>query len=316
MSNINKTIQNKTAYITGGNFGIGEATSKYLASTGLNVIIFGRSSENGKRVEEEINKLEGGRALFVQGDVTSEEDQRKALEEGEKKFGAIHYVFANAGVIVNTGGIFDTPLNDWKKVFEVNFFGSLITFQQIGPYFKKNGGGVIVFNSSVGGVLPRSFLIEQGGFESYSLTKTTIDGLVKLATSLDKSNNIKAYSVNPTAYKSGLTNTSGISQDIIAQNYNILIKKLGNPNDLGKVIEHLFDGTTKYLSGTGILCENEYTWSTQYFYNKYLTEENLDLNELINEYLSDSRGEKLSKENIVRVHNQIKEINEKSQNKN
>eukprot|EP01091_Cochliopodium_minus_P009632 TRINITY_DN240_c0_g1_i3.p1 TRINITY_DN240_c0_g1~~TRINITY_DN240_c0_g1_i3.p1 ORF type:complete len:331 (-),score=134.40 TRINITY_DN240_c0_g1_i3:11-1003(-) len=321
MSNINETLKSKTVFVTGATSGIGEATAKYLASVGANIIIFGRSEENGKRVENEINKLGVGKAFFVKGDVTSEEDQRRALEQGEKEFGAIHYAFSNAGANNTKENLIDVPLKVFKELFDINVFGGLITLQQVAPYFKKNGGGTIVFNSSLAGLFPRFLCKEANPFGVYAITKTSMDGLVKVATSLEKSHNIKAFSVNPSVYESGMTTDEkaqdifGMKSDQIASLFNLVFKKVGNPRDIGRVVEHLFDGTTKYLSGQGIFVENDYSFESQFFYDNYSTDQLFDPKKLLHNHIRDSRGEKLNEKQFQDVFEKINQITEENNKK-
>eukprot|EP01091_Cochliopodium_minus_P011256 TRINITY_DN3141_c0_g2_i1.p1 TRINITY_DN3141_c0_g2~~TRINITY_DN3141_c0_g2_i1.p1 ORF type:complete len:321 (+),score=106.03 TRINITY_DN3141_c0_g2_i1:43-1005(+) len=314
MSNINQKLKNKTVFITGGNNGIGEGSSKYLASVGLNVIIFGRNKENGLRVEKEINELKVGKALFIQGDVTSEEDQRKALEEGEKIFGSIDFVFANAGIAGKFSDLLTDTISDYKNMFETNFFGAVITLQQATPFLKKNGG-VVVFNSSIGSLMSRTQNIHMPIFQTYRMTKYALDGFIKISTSLEKSHNIKVFGVNPSTFVSGMTTQiPNKTVEELAQ-FNTLIKRPGYGISIGKVLEPLFDGTTKYVVGSSIVCETEYTVDAQFFHENYFRE-TLDTKDLLYNHLRDSRGDKLPQEKLEELEKEINILNEKFKNGN
>ena len=105
-----KIFENKTVLITGGTSGIGKATALAFAKEGANVLISGRRVARGEELAKEITSA-GGSALFVQTDVTREEDIVALIEKTVETFGALHIAFNNAGA-EGRFGLLTTPVHE------------------------------------------------------------------------------------------------------------------------------------------------------------------------------------------------------------
>ena len=118
---MNGRLQDKIAIITGAGAGIGEATAKKFVQEGAKVIIAEINSENGIKVADEINN-NGGKAYFIETDVTSSSSVKSMVEKTVSIFGSPEILINNAGIVV-----FDDPLKlsdeDWKKCFSVDLDG-------------------------------------------------------------------------------------------------------------------------------------------------------------------------------------------------
>jgi NAD(P)-dependent dehydrogenase (short-subunit alcohol dehydrogenase family) len=91
------TFTGKVALVTGGTSGIGKETAIQLAQAGAKVVLAGRRLEEGKSVAEEINST-GGEAIFVQTDVTKEDQVKHLVDETLRHFGRLDIAFNNAGI--------------------------------------------------------------------------------------------------------------------------------------------------------------------------------------------------------------------------
>ena len=87
----------KTVIITGSGGGIGEGYAKACANKGMNVIIAELNSEAGNRVADEINK-DGGKALFIQTDVSDESSAKACADQTVETFGEINFLVNNAAI--------------------------------------------------------------------------------------------------------------------------------------------------------------------------------------------------------------------------
>ena len=93
-----KKLQGQVAWISGGTKGIGEGTARLFAQEGAAVAIIGRNEKDGKRVVDEIAN-NGGKALFIQCDVTKAEDVCKAIDLTVQTFGGLQILINNAGIV-------------------------------------------------------------------------------------------------------------------------------------------------------------------------------------------------------------------------
>lgn len=137
-------LKGKIAIITGAGAGIGEASAYLFAKEGAKVCC-NSLSESALKVANKI-KADGGDAIFVQADVSIEEEAKKIIDITIETWGKIDVLFNNAGIVV--GGTIDTTTTeDWDKCMAINVRGIYMVSKFAVPYLKKTQG-VIVNNSS------------------------------------------------------------------------------------------------------------------------------------------------------------------------
>jgi NAD(P)-dependent dehydrogenase (short-subunit alcohol dehydrogenase family) len=129
-----------TVWITGGGSGIGKALALSFATDGWDVVISGR---NHKRLQEVCNLSPQIRA--VDCDITNEADVLSAQPE----IGAIDMAVLNAGDY-RPGPTHACSPNDHRKIFEVNYFGTLNCIQAVLPEMRKHGGKLAIVGSLAG----------------------------------------------------------------------------------------------------------------------------------------------------------------------
>ena len=146
-----KTFENKTVLITGGASGIGKATAIAFGKEGANVVVSGRRVAEGEQVAREITSA-GGNALYVQADVSREDDIAALVEKTVGAFGALHVAFNNAGTEGQFGLLItEQTVEHYHQVCDVNIRGVLLLMKHEIPVMLRSGGGAIVNNSSAAG---------------------------------------------------------------------------------------------------------------------------------------------------------------------
>ena len=164
------SLVTKVALVTGGSRGIGAAIAKRLASDGASVAItYAKEAESAAEVVKAI-KASGGKAIAIQADSSDAGAIREAVDKTVSTFGGIDVLVNNAG-----GGTVkkfeETTLEEFDRMIDVNFRGTLVTTQAALKHM-KSGGRIIMIGSCVGE------RVLTPGLVAYSATK----GAVKMFT--------------------------------------------------------------------------------------------------------------------------------------
>ena len=179
----------KTAIVTGGALGIGQAVAKKLAEEGASVVI---CSDREDQVEEAAGELRG-EGLEVRGlraDVTSSEDMRLLAAFTVKNYGGVDILVNSAGV-QRYGTVVETEEDVWDEVLAVNLKGIYLASKHAIPEMRERGGGAIVNLSSV------QAFASQKGVAAYTSSKGGINALTR-AMALDHAEeNIRVNAVCP-----------------------------------------------------------------------------------------------------------------------
>ena len=139
-------LEGKVAIITGSGAGIGRATALLFAREGAKVCC-NSVSNSAQDVANEIKTL-GGEAIFIQADVSKEQDAMRLVEETINNFGKIDILFNNAGIVIG-GTIDNTSIEDWDRMMAVNVRGIYLVSKFAIKYLKETKGTIVNNSSSV-----------------------------------------------------------------------------------------------------------------------------------------------------------------------
>src|SRR6201996_1093832 len=115
-------VAGKVALVTGGASGIGEAIAELLAQEGATVVVTDIDDLRGPEVVARIAKA-GGKAVFLEQDVTSEERWVEIVADVERRFGRLDVMVSNAGIGIAVPDIVDMTFADWRKQSAINIDG-------------------------------------------------------------------------------------------------------------------------------------------------------------------------------------------------
>jgi len=157
-------VEGKVALVTGGASGIGEAIVELFAREGATVIITDIDELRGPELATRVTKA-GGKAIFLQQDVISEDRWIEIVADIAKRYGRLDIMVSNAGIGIAVPSITDMTLADWRKQNAINLDGVFLSVKHCLPLMRKHGGGSIVMMSSLAG------LRGAPGLSAYSATK-------------------------------------------------------------------------------------------------------------------------------------------------
>jgi 3-oxoacyl-[acyl-carrier protein] reductase len=238
-----KKLANKVAVVTGASKGIGAGIAKQLAAAGASVVVNYASAQAGAdAVVAEITAA-GGKAVAVQGSVSSEADITRIFEETQKAFGPVDILVNNAGVY-KFGGIEEITADDFHTQFNTNVLGLLLTTQGAVKNFNADGGSIINISSVVTNIAPPVSAI-------YTATKGAVDAITHVLAKELGGKKIRVNSINPGMVETEGTHTAGfIGSDFANETVrNTPLGRLGQPDDIANVAVFLASEDSKWMTG-------------------------------------------------------------------
>jgi len=204
MAATTRKLNGKVAVVTGASKGIGAEIARELAAAGAAVVVnYSSSKDAAEKIVKEITSKDG-KAVAVQANLAKEADVRRLFAETKKAFGKLD-------ILVNNAGIYEfSPLDavtaeHYRKQFDLNVLGLLLTTQEAVKLIGEDGGSIINISSIVG-PMP----VPTGSV--YSATKAAVDAItVALAGELGP-RKIRVNSLNPGMVETEGFHTAGLGE--------------------------------------------------------------------------------------------------------
>ena len=249
-------VKGKVAIVTGGAGGLGKAHASLLAKEGAKVVVTDLEEAQGRRVADEINK-QGGEAIFIKHDVSSETDWARVIRETLERFGKLDILVNNAGVNV-WKKIEDTSLDEWRWLMSINLDGVFLGTKYAMGAMKKSGGGSIINISSAAGIIgtldTSAYHASKGGVRIF--TKAAALECSKAGYDY----NIRVNSVHPGVIKTqmveGLMNDEEKRKTALSWHP---IGRFGEPEDIAYGVLYLASDESKFVTGAELVIDGGWT---------------------------------------------------------
>jgi len=242
-------LAGKIALITGGGTGMGRACALRFAQEGARVALAGRRLEPLESAATEI-RAAGGEALAVACDVTRAEDAARAVRETAARFGGLHVLVNNAGML-HVSSVESISEDDWDRVLDVNLKGPFLMSRAALPELRKAGGGAIV---NIGSILGLVAMKERA---AYCASKGGVMLLTK-AMALDYAHeNIRVNCICPAIVETDLvkelfTRAPDPEAARRARLATIPLGRMGQPEDAAHLAVYLASEESAWVTGAAI----------------------------------------------------------------
>ncbi|MCU0338260.1 MAG: SDR family oxidoreductase [Spirosomaceae bacterium] len=238
-------FQNQVVIITGGCSGIGKAAAFRFAKEGAKLFIADLSEKAGDELVEELEKM-GAEAAFARIDVTDAEDVERMVKDCLQKFGGIDVLVNSAGIIGPRARTERYPLDEFRKVMEVNVVGLFNCMQEVLPHFLTKKSGSIVNLASVAGL---------GGFAShvgYAASKHAVVGITRTAALEYAKHGIRINAICPAFTMTPMLESAMLHDDtnyLDALQNAIPMKRFGQPEEIAEAIVYAASASSSFMTG-------------------------------------------------------------------
>lgn len=244
-------LDGKVAIITGAGSGIGRATAFLFAQEGAKVVVVDINDAAGEETVKMI-KDGGGEAIFIHADVSKAEDVKNMVQKTVEKFGGLHVIVNNAGIV---GEMIDTanyPEETFDKVIAVNLKGVWLGIKYAVAEIIKSGGGSIINVASIGG------LIGFPGISAYCASKAGVIALTKAAAIEYAKHNVRVNCIAPGVIETPLSTkpfaklTPEIMEAHISRIRLVPMGRMGKPEEVARVALFLASDDSSFITGAVI----------------------------------------------------------------
>lgn len=253
---MNRLFEDKVALVTGGGTGIGRAAALAFASAGAKVVVSGRREKEAFETVGLIKKS-GGQGTFIKADVSKESDVEVLLAQTIATYGRLDAAFNNAGIEGVVGKLtHEQTLDNYRAVMDTNVLGVLLAMKHEISAMLKNGGGAIVNNASVGG------LIGFPGVSVYVASKHAVLGLTKTAALEYAKQGIRVNAVSPGGIETPMLQrfTGGPGSEGFNQLASMHpVGRLGKPEEIAEAVLWLCSDKASFVTGVSLAADGGWT---------------------------------------------------------
>lgn len=243
-------LEGKVAIITGAGTGIGKSTALRFAKEGAKVVVTDINEASVQQTAEEVKKL-GGEALAIRHDVGSEDNWIQVVDEAVKAFGTIDVLFNNAGIYV-IKPLFDTTVEDWNRLMNINVTSVFLGMKHVIPVMLKQQRGSVINASSIAGIggSPNHVLY---GASKGAVRTMTKDVAMEFATQGVRVNSIHPGYIN-TAMVDYAAATTHRDKEALGQAVSPL-GRVGNVDEVSNLVLFLASDESSYITGAEMVID-------------------------------------------------------------
>ncbi len=263
LQNMEISLRNQVALVTGASSGIGSGIAKSLASAGATVIVnhsSERSAEEAKAVLKEITDA-GGKGMTYQCDVSKEDQVVKMFQDVVAQHQTVDILINNAG-IQKDAKFTEMTMDQWNAVIGVNLTGQFLCAREAIKEFLRRGidtsrsiaCGKIIHISSVHEIIPWA------GHANYASSKGAVRMLMQTLAQEYGADKIRVNSICPGAIQTPINKNAWDTPEALNSLLTLIpYNRIGQPQDIGNLAAFLASDLADYITGTSIFVDGGMT---------------------------------------------------------
>ena len=238
-------LAGKVAVVTGAGQGMGRAVAARLAASGAQVVVNDLRPEAAQRTARALTDA-GHDATPIAGDVSRPEDVREIFRAVVERYGALHVLVNNAGVLYPTA-VEEMAVEEWDLVVAVNLRGTFLCSQAaIGPMREAGWGRIVNFSSTAGKN------VSTVGGAHYTAAKAGVLGFTR-----HLAKEIASYGITVNAVCPGLIDTEMVRAVISPERAEAYargfpVSRLGEPGEVAELVAFLASERASYITGASL----------------------------------------------------------------
>lgn len=245
-------FKDKVILITGSTFGIGKTTALAFAARGAKVVLsdYIQDEDTEKTIKEN-----GNEAIFIKCDVSKEEDVKNLVAETVAHFGRLDFCFNNAGIEGSPAPATECTNENWDKTININLTGVWYCMKYQIPEMLKTGGGSIVNNASIAG------LVGFGSMPAYVASKHGVVGLTKNVALDYAKQGIRVNAVCPGVIQTPMIDrfTGGDQAAMDQLKAGKPMGRIGQPEEIAETVIFLCSDGASFITGQSIAVDGGWT---------------------------------------------------------
>jgi 3(or 17)beta-hydroxysteroid dehydrogenase len=247
-------LEGKVAIVTGAASGLGRADAEALCRAGAQILLTDVNTSAGEDVAAALNAVRHGCAAFSTHDVREEKRWTEVVMEARRRFGGLHVLVNNAGVMVAATPE-STTLEQFRFANSVMSEGVFLGCKAAIPVMNASGGGSIINMSSVASHLGYPV------FFAYSAAKGAVRAMTKSIAVHCQMNKypIRCNSVHPGAIDTPMLAAANEVFGMKMADYETAPSGLGKPEDVANLVVFLASDESRFINGTEIVIDNALT---------------------------------------------------------
>lgn len=251
-------LSGKTAVVTGGGSGLGQAFCTVLAEYGANVVCVGRTASKNQETIDKIGGYGHG-GLSIVADMGQPEDIERVVAQTVKAFGTIDIFFANAGLReISFVPIHEKNIEDWDSVMDANLRAVFLQMRIVFPVMMAHQSGSFITTTSVGGLWPISQDKWVNTQTAYATSKAGLIMLTKLAARQYGPYGIRVNSICPGYHRTPLTPKHEVKELEANLVKMIPLGRAGMPEDIKGLALWLASDASSFVTGQVIVEDGGY----------------------------------------------------------